>query len=80
MTVAEVVIVEVGIKDVNNCCSSWNPLVLGCTRFGNEKGSFSSLKVKLARQDKVSSDEDVAVAVVGGVSGTVVVEEVVADL
>lgn len=68
-----VLVVVVGLKVMNNGCSSWNPLVLGCTRLGKENGPFSRLAIKV---DEVLSWGDLVilmVVVVGGVCVEVVV-------
>lgn len=61
-----VVVVVVGIKGMNNWCSSWNPLVLGlgCIRLEKEKGSFSSLNGEVAKLDKQKSRENVVALLV----------------
>lgn len=69
------VAVVVGKKDLQNSCNSWKAVVLGgSTRWGKENGSFSSSKVRDARQAKGFSEAAAAAAVV------VMVFLVVADL
>lgn len=54
--------------------------MVGCRRLGKEKGSFSSLKVKVAKEDRVVSSDDAVLVAAGGGASVVAVEEEAAKL
>lgn len=61
MPQALVEIVVVGIKGINNWCSSWNPLVLDCAKLEKERTSFSCLmngKETLTLEEEEEDDDD----------------------